>query len=110
MEYVIPAAIVVLVVGGFVTFIAFYSTRTGGPGELDRNADDSGDATPGMGADESTALGSSDQLAQEQSDSEPTDHEQHGDGQRTHDAGGLDRDDEPDVAPPRSETLADRSV
>jgi hypothetical protein len=110
MEYVIPAAIVMLVVGGFVTFIAFYSTRTGGPGELDRNADDSGDATPGMGADQSTALGSSDQLAQERSDSEPTDHDQHADAQRAHDAGRFEHDDEPDVAPPRSETLADRGV
>jgi hypothetical protein len=110
MEYVIPAALVMLVIGGFVTFIAFYSTRKGGPGELDRNADDSGDASPGMGADESTALGSSDQLAQERSGAEPTEHDRDRDTERAHDAGRFSRDEERDVAPPRSESLADRGV
>ena len=97
MEYLIPAALVVLVVAAFVTFIALYSTRKGGPGELDRNADDSGDARPGMGADSATALGDSDQLADEAGSESPS-------TKRFDRASEQDRDRRPE-----SERLADRS-
>jgi hypothetical protein len=116
MEYLIPLTLLLLVVTGFVLFITFYSTSKGGPGEVDRSAGDTGDSSRGMGADDSTALGSSDQLAQERSDSEPTDHEQHGQaGDGEHDAARSSRfthDGSSDLpAPaPESERLADRGV
>jgi hypothetical protein len=63
MEYLIPVALLVLLVGGFVTFVAMYSASKGGPGEHDRNAADSTDARPGMGTDAVTDLGDTDQLS-----------------------------------------------
>ena len=63
MEYLIPVALLVLLVGGFVTFVAMYSASKGGPGENDRNAADSTDARPGMGTDDVTDLGDTDQLS-----------------------------------------------
>jgi hypothetical protein len=115
MEYLIPLTLLLLVVTGFVLFITFYSTNKGGPGEIDRSADETGDSSPGMGADQSTALGSSDQLAQERTDSEPTDHEQnagssdgHGDAAAS---GRFERESSDLPAPaPESEKLADRGV
>lgn len=96
MEYLIPAALVVLVVAAFVTFVALYSTRKGGPGEIDRNAGDSGDARPGMGADSATALGDTDQLADEAGSESPS-------------PSRFERDTGEDDDRPASERLADRS-
>jgi hypothetical protein len=97
MEYLIPAAMVILLVAAFVTFLTLYSTRKGGPGEIDRNADDSTDARPGMGADSATDLGDTDQLADEAGSDSP-------------ERGRFVRDDtaEHDTRP-ASERLADRS-
>ena len=36
MEYLIPVALVILLVGGFVTFVAFYSASASGTGRLER--------------------------------------------------------------------------
>jgi hypothetical protein len=97
MEYLIPAALVVLLVAGFVTFVAMYSTRKGGPGELDRNASDSGDARPGMGADSASPLGDTDQLADQPGSDSPEP------------SGRFDRDGEAERdRRPESERLADR--
>jgi len=99
MEYLIPAALVLLVATAFVTFLALYSTRKGGPGEVDRSAGDASDARPGAGADSATDLGDTDQLSQEQT------------GGETHRRGRFERERsgrEREVAPPASEKLADR--
>jgi hypothetical protein len=96
MEYLIPAAIVVLVVAAFVTFVSLYSVRKGGPGEHDRNAGDSGDARPGMGADSATPLGDTDQLSDAPAGTEGT-----GGGRFQRDEGERD-------TRPESEKLADR--
>ena len=95
---VIPAALVILIVTGFVTFVALYSTRKGGPGEIDRNTADSEDARPGMGADSATDLGDTDQLSDA-----PTAAERG--------RGRFERSSEDDAEPdrrPESEKLADR--
>jgi hypothetical protein len=98
MEYLIPAGLVLIAVTAFVIFVTLYSTRKGGPGEADRNAGDSRDTRPGMGADSATPLGDTDQLSQEQT------------GGETHTSGRFARDPERprEVDPPRSEQLADR--
>ena len=98
MEYLIPAALVILLVAGFVLFMSLYTVRKGGPGEVDRNASDSDDTRPGMGADSETALGDTDQLSDAPGgqDSEGSDR-----GARVERDGGAD-------ARPESETLADR--
>jgi hypothetical protein len=49
MEYIIPIVLVVLVVGGFVTFLALNATRKRGPAA-------GGEGPPGIGADR-TPLG-----------------------------------------------------
>ena len=100
MEYLIPAALVILLVAGFVLFTSLYTVRKGGPGEVDRNASDSGDARPGMGADSATALGDTDQLsdAPEGQDTESSDR-----GPRFQRDAGTD-------TRPESEKLADRGV
>lgn len=98
MEYLIPAALVVLVVAGFVLFISLYSVRKGGPGEIDRNAADSEDARPGMGADSATDLGDTDQLSDAPAAAE-------------RERGRFERSSEDDAEPdrrPESEKLADR--
>lgn len=92
MEYLIPVVLLVLLVGGFVTFVALYSAGKGGPGEADRSAGDSTGTAPGMGADDATDLGDTDQLSDVQSN-----------GAR------FDRTpQEHTVEPPESERLADR--
>lgn len=98
MEYVIPAVLLLIAVTAFVLFVTLHSTRKGGPGEVDRNAADSGDARPGMGADSATPLGDTDQLSQEQT------------GGETHATRRFEReaDRERAVERPRSEQLADR--
>jgi hypothetical protein len=60
MEYVIPIVIVVLLVGGFVTFLVLNATRKSGP------VADRGDA-PGIGGDP-TPLGDTTEHAGEQSE------------------------------------------
>jgi hypothetical protein len=100
MEYLIPAAIILIAVTAFVTFITLYTTRKGGPGEVDRSAADASDARPGMGADSATDLGDTDQLSQEQT------------GGETHARGRFERKPgarERTVDAPDSEKLADRS-
>lgn len=116
MEYLIPAGLVLLTVAGFVVFTTFYATRKGGPGEVDRSAEDSGDSLPGQGTDSSTALGDTDQLSQEQTggesgapDETSGEKPSGGSGQDGHsgDAGSSGSGDPAD--PPESENLANRS-
>jgi hypothetical protein len=60
MEYVIPAVIVVLLVGGFVMFITLRATKKSGPAAVD-------EGQPGIGADE-TPLGDTTEHAGTQSE------------------------------------------
>jgi hypothetical protein len=60
MEYVIPAIIVVLLVGGFVMFVTLRATRKSGPAAVD-------EGDPGIGTDE-TPLGDTTEHAGAQSD------------------------------------------
>jgi hypothetical protein len=59
MEYVIPIVLVVLVVGGFVTFLVLNAAEKGGA------AAEGEPAPPGIGADEETPLGDTTQHADE---------------------------------------------
>lgn len=60
MEYVIPIVLVVLLVGGFVTFVALNATKKSGSAAADDDA-------PGIGQDE-TPLGDTTQHAGEQNE------------------------------------------
>jgi hypothetical protein len=60
MEYVIPAVLVLILIGGFVTFLVLNATKKSGPVA---DADDEG--APGMGADD-TPLGDTTEHAGEQ--------------------------------------------
>lgn len=62
MEYVIPAVLVLILVGGFVTFLVLNATKKSGPVA---ERDDEG--APGMGADE-TPLGDTTEHAGEQTE------------------------------------------
>jgi len=62
MEYVIPILVVVLVVAGFVTFLALNAAKKGGA------VAEGEPGPPGIGADEQTPLGDT----TEHSDTEPT--------------------------------------
>jgi hypothetical protein len=115
MEYVIPAVLVVLLVGGFVTFLVLNATRKSGP-----VADRDDEGAPGIGRDP-TPLGDTTEHAGEQSESGAT---------RDDPEQGADRRTEPDRAAhraspgegegeerlefdgerPASERLADRDV
>jgi hypothetical protein len=86
MEYVIPVVLVVLLVGGFVTFLVVNATKKGGP------VADAG--APGIGPDE-TPLG------------DTTEHADHREGEPQRPA-RLEREQEP--ARPQSERLADREA
>ncbi|HKH17579.1 MAG TPA: hypothetical protein VKA57_08650 [Solirubrobacteraceae bacterium] len=61
MEYMIPAVLVVLAVGGFVTFLVLNATRKSGP------VADGDEGSPGIGAD-NTPLGDTTQHAGEQTE------------------------------------------
>ena len=87
MEYVIPVVLVVLLVGGFVTFLVVNATKKGGP------VADAG--APGIGPDE-TPLGDTTEYA-----------DQH-EGQPPRRPARLEREQEP--ARPDSERLADREA
>jgi len=58
MEYVIPAVLVILLVGGFVTFMVLNATKKRGPAAK-------GDDAPGIGGDD-TPLGDTTEHAGEQ--------------------------------------------
>jgi hypothetical protein len=66
MEYVIPAVLVLLLVGGFVTFLVLNATRKSGPAATGRD-----EGAPGMGADE-TPLGDTAEHAGEQTEAGTT--------------------------------------
>ena len=66
MEYVIPAVLVILLVGGFVTFLVLNATKKSGPVA---ETDDEG--APGIGRDP-TPLGDTTEHAGEQSESGAT--------------------------------------
>ena len=61
MEYVIPAVLVVLLIGGFVSFMVLNATKKPGPAAK-------GDEGPGIGADDDTPLGDTSEHAGEQSE------------------------------------------
>jgi hypothetical protein len=65
MEYVIPVVLVVLLIGGFVTFFVLNATKKSGA------AATSGEGAPGIGADD-TPLGDTTEHAGEQSASGAT--------------------------------------
>ena len=88
MEYVIPVVLVILLVGGFVTFLVTNATKKGGP------VADSDEGVPGIGRDD-TPLGDT---------SEHADHHEGG-AQRPP---RIEREQEP--ARPESERLADRDA
>ena len=88
MEYVLPVVLVILLVGGFVTFLVLNATEKGGP------AAGRGEGVPGIGADE-TPLGDT---------SEHADHRE-GEAQQPP---RIEREQEP--AQPESEKLADRDA
>jgi hypothetical protein len=112
MEYLIPVVLVVLLVGGFVTFLVLNATKKSGP------VADSGDA-PGIGPDE-TPLGDTTEHAGEQSehgttrDDPESGRPRHGDAAdiaRPGEGEGarrLEREHEDDRPRPASERLADR--
>jgi hypothetical protein len=75
MEYLIPAVILLLLVGGFITFMVMNATKRSDHA----TAKDSGDAAPGIGSDESP-LGDTQQHAGQQD-------------ARGHTTGGQDADD-----------------
>jgi hypothetical protein len=62
MEYVIPAVLVLLLVGGFVTFLVLNATRKSGPAATGRD-----ERPPGIGRDE-TPLGDTAEHAGEQTE------------------------------------------
>jgi hypothetical protein len=62
MEYLIPAVLVLILVGGFVTFLVLNATKKSGP-----VADREDEGAPGMGRDE-TPLGDTTEHAGEQSE------------------------------------------
>jgi hypothetical protein len=114
MEYVIPAVIVLLLIGGFVTFLVLNATKKSGP-----VADRDDEGAPGMGAD-ATPLGDTTEHAGEQSaegvtrddpesggraprDAADVAHPGEGEGERR-----LAREDDDDRPRPASERLADR--
>jgi hypothetical protein len=110
MEYVIPAILVVLLVGGLVIFIALRATQKGGP-----VADEGG---PGIGRDP-TPLGDTTEHAGEQSERGTTiaDPEQGARGRadddvvRPGEGEGAERlERESDRPQPTSERLADRDA
>jgi hypothetical protein len=82
MEYVVAAVAVVLLIGGFVTFMVFNATRKSGPA-----ADRSGEGPPGVGQDK-TPLGDTEEHAGEQTEHGTTarDPEQDRSGHRDPDA------------------------
>ena len=61
MEYVIPLVLVLMIVGGFVTFMVLNATRRGQESDASREAD----GTPGIGQDD-TPLGDTSEHAGEQ--------------------------------------------
>ncbi len=75
MEYLIPAIILLLLVGGFITFMVMQATKR----SAHATATDSDDAAPGQGADESP-LGDTTQHAGQQP------------GQQGYTEGGQDAD------------------
>jgi hypothetical protein len=106
MEYLIPLLLVLLLVGGFVTFMVTNATRRGQSASRDGSS-----APPGIGQD-STPLGDTAQHADEQGSREPdAGHEsrQPDEGARA-DASRPpdDRGEREDDRRPESERLADR--
>jgi hypothetical protein len=114
MEYVIPAVILLMLIGGFVTFLVINATKKSGP-----VADRGDEGAPGIGAD-STPLGDTTEHAGEQSrqgvtrddpeagrpprrDDPDVAHPGEGEGERR-----IGRDDEDERPRPASERLADR--
>ena len=82
MGYVIAAVVVVVVVAGFVTFLVLNSTRKGGPNPR-------GGGPPGVGPDEGTPLGDTDQHAGRQTrEGETVEAPETGRGERGGTAGG----------------------
>jgi hypothetical protein len=86
MEYVIPAVILLLLIGGFVTFLVLNATRKSGP-----VADSGDEGAPGIGRD-ATPLGDTTEHAGEQTRAGTT--------RDDPEAGGAPRRDDPDVARP----------
>ena len=116
MEYVIPIVLVVVLVGGFVTFLVLNATRKSGP------VADADDGTPGMGADD-TPLGDTTEHAGEQtehgttaSDPEPGDRRGAGPDAAAHvgrpgEGEGRERlDFDGELPRPASERRADRDA
>ncbi len=114
MEYVIPIVLVVLLVGGFVTFLVLNATKKSGPSPAD--------GTPGMGADH-TPLGDTAEHAGEQtehgttaSDPEAGDRRDTGPDAAAHvgrpgEAEGRERlEFDGELPRPDSERLADRDA
>jgi hypothetical protein len=112
MEYVIAAVILLLLIGGFVTFLVLNATKKSGP------VADSGDV-PGIGRDP-TPLGDTTEHAGEQTEhgttrddpdsggprySDAADIARHGEGEG---ARRLEREREGERPRPASERLADR--
>ena len=114
MEYVIPAVILLLLIGGFVTFLVLNATRKSGP-----VADRGDEGAPGIGRDP-TPLGDTTEHAGEQSRQGVTRDDPESGGPEPRDAGDvarpgegegerrLGREEEDDRPRPASERLADR--
>ena len=114
MEYVIPAVILLLLIGGFVTFLVLNATRKSGP-----VADRGDEGAPGIGSDP-TPLGDTTEHAGEQSRQGVTRDDPESGGPEPRDAGDvarpgegegerrLGREEEDDRPRPASERLADR--
>jgi hypothetical protein len=86
MEYVIPAVILLVLIGGFVTFLVINATKKSGP-----VADRGDEGAPGIGQDP-TPLGDTTEHAGEQSREGATTEDP--------DAGAPRRRDDPDIAHP----------
>jgi hypothetical protein len=112
MEYVIPVVLVILLVGGFVTFLVLNATKKSGP-----VADTGDEGAPGIGSDP-TPLGDTTEHAGEQSEHGTTRNDPESGAPHDGDAADIARPGEGEGAQrleregerprPASERLADR--
>jgi hypothetical protein len=112
MEYVIPIVLVMLIVGGFVTFLVLNATKKSKPSEAQASEDKA--PTNMAAADEDSPLGDTSEHAGEQSEQGHTVRDPEGGGEGEPDGGAPVRPGEGEggeTAPqPESEKLANRRM
>jgi len=112
MEYVIPIVLVMLVVGGIVTFVVLNATKKSKPSEAEASEDKA--PTNMAAADEDSPLGDTSEHAGEQSEEGHTVRDPEGGGEGGSEGGAPVRPGEgeggEDAPQPESEKLANRRV